>query len=232
MDYVEVVLSFEESVFGEILEAELAEIGFESFVNEQNTLKAYISVDNFVSSDLMAILTSYSDNVMDSKIQNIAHTNWNAVWEASYEPVLIENSIYIKAPFHKDHPTAEISITLDPNMSFGTGHHPTTHMMLKELSLIDLRNKNITGKDAEKALVKAEITVNKNMVPFDDKSPFVTSGIRVGTAAVTTRGLKEADMEIIVGLIDEVITNHENETMLESIAEKVNIMMKNKPLFV
>lgn len=101
------------------------------------------------------------------------------------------------------------------------------HMML-----IDLRNKNITGKDAEKALVKAEITVNKNMVPFDDKSPFVTSGIRVGTAAVTTRGLKEADMEIIVGLIDEVITNHENETMLESIAEKVNIMMKNKPLFV
>ena len=101
------------------------------------------------------------------------------------------------------------------------------HMML-----IDFRNKNITGKDAEKALVKAEITVNKNMVPFDDKSPFVTSGIRVGTAAVTTRGLKEADMEIIVGLIDEVITNHENETMLESIAEKVNIMMKNKPLFV
>ena len=70
MDYVEVVLSFEESVFGEILEAELAEIGFESFVNKQNTLKAYISVDNFVSSDLMAILTSYSDNVMDSKIQN------------------------------------------------------------------------------------------------------------------------------------------------------------------
>jgi len=143
VDYVEVVLSFEESVFGEILEAELAEIGFESFVNEQNTLKAYISVDNFVSSDLMAILTSYSDNVMDSKIQNIAHTNWNAVWEASYEPVLIENSIYIKAPFHKDHPTAEISITLDPNMSFGTGHHPTTHMMLKELSLIDLRNKSL-----------------------------------------------------------------------------------------
>ncbi len=80
------------------------------------------------------------------------------------------------------------------------------HMML-----IDLRNKNITGKDAEQALVKADITVNKNMVPFDDKSPFVTSGIRVGTPAITTRGLKEEDMEGIVSLIDEVITNYQDE---------------------
>ena len=101
------------------------------------------------------------------------------------------------------------------------------HMML-----IDLRNKNITGKDAEQALVKAEITVNKNMVPFDDKSPFVTSGIRVGSAAVTTRGLNEADMTIIVDLIDEVINNYENETVLEQVASKVNLMMKDKPLFV
>lgn len=100
------------------------------------------------------------------------------------------------------------------------------HMML-----IDLRNKNITGKDAEQALVKAEITVNKNMVPFDDKSPFVTSGIRVGTPAVTTRGLKEADMEGIVALIDEVIQNYENEGVLEAVAEKVNTLMSHRPLF-
>jgi len=97
--------------------------------------------------------------------------------------------------------------------------------------LIDLRNKNISGKDAENALVKADITVNKNMVPFDDKSPFVTSGIRVGTAAVTTRGLKETDMLAIVNLIDEVIQNYENEAVLESIAHKVNDMMSNRPLF-
>jgi len=101
------------------------------------------------------------------------------------------------------------------------------HMML-----IDLRNKNITGKDAENALVKADITVNKNMVPFDDKSPFVTSGIRVGTAAITTRGLKENDMETIVCLIDEVISNYENEEILENVANKVNDMMSKKPLFV
>lgn len=100
------------------------------------------------------------------------------------------------------------------------------HMML-----IDLRNKNISGKEAEEALGKADITVNKNMVPFDDKSPFVTSGIRVGTAAVTTRGLVEKDMEKIVELIDEVIMNHENEAKLESIAEKVNEMMSGLPLF-
>ena len=101
------------------------------------------------------------------------------------------------------------------------------HMML-----IDLRNKNISGKDAEQALVKAEITVNKNMVPFDDKSPFVTSGIRIGTAAVTTRGLKENDMAGIVDLIDEVILNFEDEEVLESVAERVNDLMSGLPLFV
>ena len=85
------------------------------------------------------------------------------------------------------------------------GYHIISDGTDNHMMLIDLRNKNITGKDAEQALVKAEITVNKNMVPFDDKSPFVTSGIRVGTPAITTRGLKEVDMDAIVGLIDEVI---------------------------
>lgn len=101
------------------------------------------------------------------------------------------------------------------------------HMML-----IDLRNKNISGKEAENALVKAEITVNKNMVPFDDKSPFVTSGIRVGTAAVTTRGLVESDMETIVDLIDRVIMNHTNEEVIEQIADEVNEMMSERAMFV
>ncbi|WP_034040039.1 serine hydroxymethyltransferase [Wocania ichthyoenteri] len=98
--------------------------------------------------------------------------------------------------------------------------------------LIDLRNKNISGKEAEQALVKADITVNKNMVPFDDKSPFVTSGIRIGTAAITTRGLKADDMDAIVNLIDEVINNHDNKATLEVVKDKVNVMMKGKPLFV
>ncbi|MDT0554565.1 serine hydroxymethyltransferase [Patiriisocius hiemis] len=101
------------------------------------------------------------------------------------------------------------------------------HMML-----IDLRNKNISGKQAEEALGKAEITVNKNMVPFDDKSPFVTSGIRIGTAAVTTRGLKEAEMLDIVSLIDEAIINFEDESRLEQVGNKVNEMMEDRPLFV
>lgn len=100
------------------------------------------------------------------------------------------------------------------------------HMML-----IDLRNKNITGKDAENALVKADITVNKNMVPFDTESPFITSGIRVGTPAITTRGLKVNDMSYVVDLIDEVITNYENETVLQDVAEKVNELMGGRPLF-
>ncbi|PSR09020.1 MAG: serine hydroxymethyltransferase [Candidatus Arcticimaribacter sp.] len=100
------------------------------------------------------------------------------------------------------------------------------HMML-----IDLRNKNITGKDAELALVKAEITTNKNMVPFDDKSPFVTSGIRVGTAAITTRGLEETDMETIVDLIDRVLQAPEDEAGLQAIGKEVNQLMVGHDLF-
>ena len=101
------------------------------------------------------------------------------------------------------------------------------HMML-----IDLRNKNITGKDAEKALVKAEITANKNMVPFDDKSPFVTSGIRIGAAAITTRGLKEDDMSTIVDFIDRVLLNPEDESELNAVAKEVHALMDQRPLFV
>lgn len=101
------------------------------------------------------------------------------------------------------------------------------HMML-----IDLRNKGITGKQAENALVLAEITVNKNMVPFDDKSPFVTSGIRIGTPAITTRGLVESDMEKIVELIDRVLSDHENEEVLEQVADEVNEMMSERAIFV
>jgi len=97
--------------------------------------------------------------------------------------------------------------------------------------LIDLRSKNITGKEAENLLVSADITVNKNMVPFDDKSPFVTSGIRVGTAAVTTRGLKEKQIIKIVELIDQVISNRDNEAIIKKVKAEVNKMMNKYPLF-
>jgi len=100
------------------------------------------------------------------------------------------------------------------------------HMML-----IDLRNKNITGKEAENALVKAHITVNKNMVPFDTQSPFITSGIRIGTPAITTRGLVEKDMKKIVDLIDQVILNYEDEKVLKKIGKKVIKMMKDYTIY-
>jgi glycine hydroxymethyltransferase len=97
--------------------------------------------------------------------------------------------------------------------------------------LIDLRAKNITGKVAENVLVKADITVNKNMVPFDDKSPFVTSGIRLGTAALTSRGVKEDAIPQIAELIDKVLTNPENETIIAEVKKEVNTLMSNYKLF-
>ena len=100
------------------------------------------------------------------------------------------------------------------------------HMML-----IDLRSKGLTGKIAEATLGKADITINKNMVPFDDKSPFVTSGMRIGTAAITSRGLIESDMERIVEMIDQALLNHDNESQLNLIRTDVNSWMRDYPLF-
>lgn len=108
-------------------------------------------------------------------------------------------------------------------ISNGTDNH---------LMLIDLRNKGeITGKLAENTLIKADITINKNMVPFDDRSPFVTSGIRVGTAAVTTRGMKEGDMERIVELIDKALMSHDKENVLQDLRKEVNSWMEQFPLY-
>ncbi len=114
----------------------------------------------------------------------------------------------------------------------GKGYHLISGGTDNHVMLIDLRNKNITGKAAEAALGKADITVNKNMVPFDDQSPFVTSGIRIGTPAITTRGLKEDDMITIVEFIDQAILNHDNNDTLQNIADKVHSFMSHRPLFV
>ena len=97
--------------------------------------------------------------------------------------------------------------------------------------LIDLRNKNVTGKDAENALVKADITANKNMVPFDSQSPFVTSGIRFGTPAITTRGIKGNIIPVIVDLIDKVIINYKDEQVLSHVKNEVNTLMSDYPIF-
>ena len=97
--------------------------------------------------------------------------------------------------------------------------------------LIDLRNKNISGKKAQETLDKAHITLNKNAVPFDDKSPFVTSGIRVGVPAVTTRGMKEKDMQTIVELIDKVLMDIDNEETIKEVKTAVQELMKQFPLY-
>ena len=110
------------------------------------------------------------------------------------------------------------------------GYHLISGGTDNHLMLIDLRNKNITGKAAEIALGKADITVNKNMVPFDTRSPFVTSGMRVGTPAVTTRGLVESDMEDLVAWMDEAICNYEDESILEKIGKEVKAKMSTYPL--
>ncbi|WP_124980044.1 serine hydroxymethyltransferase [Nonlabens xiamenensis] len=111
------------------------------------------------------------------------------------------------------------------------GYHIISGGTDNHMMLIDLRNKGINGKQAEEALGKIHVTVNKNMVPFDTESPFVTSGIRIGTPAITTRGMKEDDMNAIVEIIDECLQNHEDEAKLKSLADRVTSMMGDLPLF-
>ncbi len=113
----------------------------------------------------------------------------------------------------------------------GLGYHIISGGTDNHLMLIDLRSKNLTGKLAENTLVKADITINKNMVPFDDKSPFVTSGIRIGSAAITTRGLGASDMGRIVELIDEALMHHDNESRLTQVRQRVNAWLQEYPLF-
>lgn len=131
--------------------------------------------------------------------------------------------VYQKQVIENAHAMAKAFMELDYGIiSGGTDNH---------MMLIDLNNKNITGKEAEEALGKAGITVNKNMVPFDERSPFVTSGIRIGTPAITTRGLLESEMKDVVQLIDQAIMNHKNEALLAKIKLQVHEMMTNRPLF-
>ncbi len=118
------------------------------------------------------------------------------------------------------------------NRFIDKGYHVISGGTDNHLMLIDLRSKGeVTGRDAENALIKADITINKNMVPFDSRSPFVTSGIRVGTAAITTRGMKEADMDKVVDLIDDVLLNKDNENKIREIKDEVNSWMKDFPLY-
>jgi glycine hydroxymethyltransferase len=111
------------------------------------------------------------------------------------------------------------------------GYHIVSGGTKNHSMLIDLRNKGITGKDAEIALGKAHITVNKNMVPFDTESPFVTSGIRIGTPAITSRGVSGEEILSIVSFIDETLQHHSDDHMMAEIKAKVEHLMGNKPLF-
>jgi glycine hydroxymethyltransferase len=142
---------------------------------------------------------------------------------AFYEILQPEFKLYAKQVVENAHAMAKHFNKLGYNIiSGGTDNH---------MMLIDLRNKGISGKKAENALVKADITVNKNMVPFDDRSPFITSGIRVGTAAITTRGITVDQIGQIVSWIHKVITNPDDEIVIAGVRKEVNKMMRGFPLY-
>lgn len=144
MDYTELTITPSKKGFLDVFEAELAEIGYESFLQEEGKLKAYIPTHDFDRTLTDRTLDAYVELIHERSFTEIPHTNWNAEWEASYEPVWIDDRIFIHAPFHVPQASAELNIILEPNMSFGTGHHPTTHMMLAAMRKLELDGKYVT----------------------------------------------------------------------------------------
>jgi len=143
LEYTCLQIELTDPIYGDILESELAEIGFDSFELEPSALKAYIPSDHLKTDELNSVLEVYVDAI-DSHIERIIpHENWNANWESNYDPVRIGNHLHIRAPFHPLPSDFPHVITLEPNMSFGTGHHPTTAMMIEALIDLDLDGKTV-----------------------------------------------------------------------------------------
>jgi ribosomal protein L11 methyltransferase len=143
LDYTCIKITLSDRLYGDILESELAEIGFDSFELDGPTLLAYIPSKDYDEETAQEVLSAYAEGISSQERTTIPHQNWNATWEANYEPVLIADTIYIRAPFHPERADVDYSILLEPNMSFGTGHHPTTHLMLEAMMGLELENKQV-----------------------------------------------------------------------------------------
>ena len=187
-------------------------------IDYDNPLGLKSPIGNFKS------LSSVLDSAVFPGTQGCPLEHIIAAKAVSFEEALSENYMkYILQVKKNAKAMAESLIEKNYNIiSNGTDNH---------LMLIDLSNKKITGKIAENTLVKADITINKNMVPFDDKSPFITSGIRVGTAAITTRGLVEKDIDFIIKYIEESLYLYQHNKSMTSLSKEVKKMMKEFPIF-
>jgi len=138
--------------WNEIITAYLAETGFESFVDEDPILKAYIPCENLISEDIDSIILKLAaeEDLIESKYSyvEIKQQNWNALWESQFEPVYVNNQLLIKAPFHKDLDFNGLIVEIEPKMSFGTGHHQTTFLMCQEMMVMNLKGKSILDMGA------------------------------------------------------------------------------------
>lgn len=145
MDYIEVDIKLNPvSPFSEIIICELGDIGFESFVENDSGLKAYIPVSEFNKENLANIFTNTcTDCIAEYTINTIKEQNWNAAWESNYESVLVDDFCFVHAPFHEKREDVQFNILIEPKMSFGTAHHPTTYLMISFLKDIDLRGKSV-----------------------------------------------------------------------------------------
>ena len=213
----------------EILIAELGYAGFESFVENEDGVIAYIQKEDFRDDILNNILILKSDEFkIEYKKEEIAQVNWNSEWEKNFKPILIDDKVYIRAPFHNKLPNIEYDIVIEPKMSFGTGHHQTTHMMVKHLLNLDLKNKTVLDMGCGTGIlaILAEMRGAKKLDAIDiDNWCYLNSIENVERNNCNSISVYEGDSSLLINKkYDVIIANINRNILLNDIKTYANCL--------
>jgi len=241
MKYHEITLTFSEIFpWKDIFTSLLADLGCESFADgeTEDILLAYISEDNYNEEDIKALFERYHPQAnIQYTIQEIEQQNWNAVWESNYEPVMIANQCFIRAPFHPSNPDAEYEIVIEPKMSFGTAHHETTSLMIEFLLEEDLQNKSVLDMGAGTGIL-AILSYLRGATPVtaidNDEWAYlnnIENNTRNNAEAIQVK-LGDASLLIEDEKYDVIIANINRNILLRDLADYVKVLNKNGVIFL
>lgn len=219
----------------EILIALLSNIEFDSFQQEENVLKCFVENEKLVISNFENVINSIS-NSYEYKIETLPNKNWNKVWEANFQPIIIANEIYVKAPFHPENKEAKFTIIIDPKMSFGTGHHETTSLMLQQMLNMNFVDKKVFDYGCGTAILAifAAIKGCENIVAIDHEDWAYKNAIEnIENNKVTNIHLKKGKLEVVNDNdFDFIIANINKNVHLQSIKKLDKMVNKNATILL